>query len=93
MIRADIALALAVLVWTVIVYQIEMHNIDLRLPLSHLALVDVPAVITGMDQSIQVQCIYVKELAIDVAHTPFNGSNFSAHATNASMCGSTTSAV
>jgi hypothetical protein len=92
-IRPDVALALVVLVCTAIVYQIEMHNVDPHLTLPPLALVDVPAVITGTDQPVQVQHACIKELAVDVAHTPVDGSDFSVCATDAAMCGSTTSAV
>ena len=93
MIRPNVALALIVLVWTAIVYQIEIHNVNPCLTLSHLALVDTPAVITGMDQSVHVQRVCIKELAIEIAHTPVYGSNFSACATNVAMYGSITSAV
>jgi hypothetical protein len=89
----DVALALIVLVWTAIVYQIEIHNVDPCLTLSYLALVDVPAVITGMDQPVQVQRLCIKELAVDVAHTPVDGSDFSTRTTGAAMYGSTTLAV
>jgi hypothetical protein len=75
------------------VYQIEIHNINPRLTLSHLALVGVPAVITGMNQPVQVQCVCIEELAIDVAHTLVDSYNFSARITNAAMYGSTTLAV
>ena len=76
MIRPNVALALAVLVWTAIVYRIGIHNVDPRLPLSHLKLADAPAAIAGTDQPVQVQRVRIAELAVDVAHTPVDDFRF-----------------
>ncbi len=74
-------------------YQIEIRNVNLCLTLSHLALVNVPVVITGMDQPVQFQRVCIEELAVNVARTPVDGSDFSTRATDAAMYGSTTLAV